>query len=177
MKRCASAVRLFEAQFNEVGKPTITTEFFLTEPLPEIDADAELLHHAFQNLVLNALDAMPAGGTLTLRTLERSRRHSHRSFGHRKRPDARRVLAPIYARITRPSSRELAGTGDRAIGRQRSPRNDFRHQRRKPRHDVSNRAAAAPDRVFSKKSAAPHPTLREPLNPPSHSRNFAAASD
>jgi signal transduction histidine kinase len=68
-----SAVRLFEAQFNAVGKPTITTELFLTEPLPEIDADADLLHKAFQNLVLNALDAMPAGGTLTLRTFERER--------------------------------------------------------------------------------------------------------
>ena len=68
-----AAVRLFEAQFHAVGKPTITTEFFLTEPLPEIDADADLLHKAFQNLVLNALDAMPAGGTLTLRTLERER--------------------------------------------------------------------------------------------------------
>lgn len=68
-----AAVRLFEAQFNAVGKPTITTEFFLTEPLPEIDADADLLHKAFQNLVLNALDAMPAGGTLTLRTFERER--------------------------------------------------------------------------------------------------------
>ena len=68
-----SAVRLFEAQFNAVGKPTIATELFLTEPLPEIDADADLLHKAFQNLVLNALDAMPAGGTLTLRTFERER--------------------------------------------------------------------------------------------------------
>lgn len=67
------AVRLFEAQFNAVGKPTIATEFFLTEPLPEIDADADLLHKAFQNLVLNALDAMPAGGTLTLRTFEHER--------------------------------------------------------------------------------------------------------
>ena len=65
------AIRLYEPQFNAVGKPTITTEYFLTEPLPEIDADADLLHRAFQNLVLNALDAMPAGGTLTLRTFER----------------------------------------------------------------------------------------------------------
>ena len=63
-------IRLFDPQFNIVGKPTITPEYFLTEPLPEIDADEVLLHRAFQNLVLNALDAMPAGGTLTVRTSE-----------------------------------------------------------------------------------------------------------
>ena len=61
-------LRLFDAQFNEVGKPAITRELFLKEGLPEIDGDPELLHRAFQNVVLNALDAMPAGGTLTLRT-------------------------------------------------------------------------------------------------------------
>ncbi len=66
-----NAVRLFEQQFTSVGKPSITTEYFLTESLPEIDADPDLLHRAFQNLVLNALDAMPAGGSLTLRTTDR----------------------------------------------------------------------------------------------------------
>ena len=65
-----NAVRLFEPQFNAVGKPPVIPEYFFTEPLPEIDADADLLHRAFQNLVLNALDAMPAGGTLTMRTSE-----------------------------------------------------------------------------------------------------------
>lgn len=36
-----------------------------TEPMP-LNADPELLHRALSNLVLNAIDAMPNGGTLTL---------------------------------------------------------------------------------------------------------------
>ncbi len=62
------ALRPFYAQFTAVGRPSITPELYLEEEIPAIEADPELLHRAVQNLVLNALDAMPAGGTLTIRT-------------------------------------------------------------------------------------------------------------
>lgn len=66
------AVRLFEAQFSAVGRPPITPEFHLAEDLPPIQADAAMLHRAIENLVLNAMDAMPAGGVLMLRTSHRA---------------------------------------------------------------------------------------------------------
>ncbi|MGA9882172.1 MAG: ATP-binding protein [Candidatus Acidiferrales bacterium] len=62
------AVKLFEAQFSAVGRPPITPEFHLAEDLPPIQADAALLRRALENLILNAMDAMPAGGVLMLRT-------------------------------------------------------------------------------------------------------------
>jgi signal transduction histidine kinase len=63
-----SAVKLFEAQFGAVGRPPITPELHLEENLPAIQADQALLHRALENLILNAMDAMPAGGVLMLRT-------------------------------------------------------------------------------------------------------------
>ena len=62
-------VRLFEPRFTVVGQPAVTPEMHLDEKLPVIQADVALLHRAIENLILNALDAMPAGGTLTIRTL------------------------------------------------------------------------------------------------------------
>ena len=61
-------VKLFEAQFSAVGRPPITPELHLEEDLPPVQADATLLRRAIENLVLNAMDAMPAGGVLMLRT-------------------------------------------------------------------------------------------------------------
>jgi two-component system, NtrC family, nitrogen regulation sensor histidine kinase NtrY len=63
-----NVVKLFEAQFGAVGRPPITPELHLEENLPAIQADQALLHRAVENLVLNAMDAMPAGGVLMLRT-------------------------------------------------------------------------------------------------------------
>lgn len=69
-----SVVKLFEAQFGAVGRPPITPELHLEENLPAIQADQAMLHRATENLVLNAMDAMPSGGVLMLRT-------SHNSSG------------------------------------------------------------------------------------------------
>ena len=65
-----SALKVFEAQVNAPGKPAVTVHTTLDEKLGTIQADPDLLHRAVQNLILNALDAMPAGGTLTLQTQE-----------------------------------------------------------------------------------------------------------
>jgi two-component system nitrogen regulation sensor histidine kinase NtrY len=63
-----AVVRLFEPQFSTVGRPQITTEFALDDRLPRVEADPLLLHKALENLIVNALDAMPSGGALTVRT-------------------------------------------------------------------------------------------------------------
>jgi two-component system nitrogen regulation sensor histidine kinase NtrY len=63
-----NVVRLFQAQFHSSERPPIVCKLDLDPELPLIAADLDLLHRAISNLVLNAMDAMPKGGTLTLRT-------------------------------------------------------------------------------------------------------------
>jgi two-component system, NtrC family, nitrogen regulation sensor histidine kinase NtrY len=58
-------MKLFEAQ---LAAQQVTARLELDEGLPKIEADPAQLHRALQNLVLNALDVMPSGGVLTVRT-------------------------------------------------------------------------------------------------------------
>jgi len=58
-------MKLFEAQ---LAAQKVTARVELDDRLPSTEADPAQLHRALQNLVLNALDAMPEGGVLTVRT-------------------------------------------------------------------------------------------------------------
>jgi len=61
-------LKLLEPQFTAAGRAPITAKVELDSELPVIQADPELISRALQNLVLNAIDAMPSGGSLTVRT-------------------------------------------------------------------------------------------------------------
>jgi len=63
-----SVARLFQAQLRAPERAAIECKLELAEVTSTIAADPDLLHRALSNLVLNAMDAMLQGGTLTLRT-------------------------------------------------------------------------------------------------------------
>src|SRR6185369_2910733 len=60
-------------QLKDASKP-IGLELSLDNSLTEIPLDPDLMHRVVSNLVLNAIDAMPQGGTLTLRTRDAGER-------------------------------------------------------------------------------------------------------
>jgi nitrogen fixation/metabolism regulation signal transduction histidine kinase len=62
------ATRLFQAQLETPGQPAIVVALDLDPSAGSIRADGEQLARALQNLLLNAIDAMPHGGQLTIRT-------------------------------------------------------------------------------------------------------------
>jgi signal transduction histidine kinase len=61
-------VNLFQAQLDAPGRPAIAVTLDLDPTLGSIRADPEQLGRVCQNLLLNAFDAMPAGGAVTIRT-------------------------------------------------------------------------------------------------------------
>jgi two-component system nitrogen regulation sensor histidine kinase NtrY len=61
-------IKLFDAQIHAAGRPAVEVALALDEKLATIQADSEQIRRALRNLILNALDAMPGGGVLTVRT-------------------------------------------------------------------------------------------------------------
>jgi two-component system, NtrC family, nitrogen regulation sensor histidine kinase NtrY len=61
-------IQLFGAQLRTPVQPAIEITLQLAPDIGEIPADPDQLRRALRNLVLNALDAMPQGGALTIRT-------------------------------------------------------------------------------------------------------------
>ncbi|HEV2689884.1 MAG TPA: ATP-binding protein [Bryobacteraceae bacterium] len=61
-------MQLFDAQIHAPGRPPVETTLTLTEQPAMVSADPEQIRRALRNLVLNALDAMPTGGSLIVRT-------------------------------------------------------------------------------------------------------------
>ena len=62
------SVKLFEAQ---LAQARVTVGVELDEHLPKVSADPEQMTRVLRNLILNAIDAMPQGGALTVRTQAR----------------------------------------------------------------------------------------------------------
>jgi len=62
-------VKLFEAQIHAPGRPPVDVKLELDQNLASIEADPDQMRRALRNLILNALDAVPAeGARLTIRT-------------------------------------------------------------------------------------------------------------
>ena len=58
-------IRLYQPSLEQREHPIEIVSKLSADPLP-VSVDAELMHRAISNLVLNAMDAMPEGGTLTI---------------------------------------------------------------------------------------------------------------
>jgi signal transduction histidine kinase len=65
--------RILDLHSKLMEEKGIACEAVLAEGLPPVRADAEYLHRAFANLVVNAIQAMPDGGRLRVVTARASR--------------------------------------------------------------------------------------------------------
>ncbi len=132
------AEKVFEAHFSAIGRPSIVPELYLAENLPLIEADEPLLRRAIENLILNAMDAMPGGGTLVLRTAVRNGNAVLTVTDSGVGLTPRRATPPFHSVLHFQTARHRAGSGHRSIRGQRSWRRHHRGKRARARHHVSD---------------------------------------
>jgi two-component system nitrogen regulation sensor histidine kinase NtrY len=93
------SVALFQAQLTAPGHPPITVAVDLDPAIGTIRGDEEQIRRVIQNLLLNAIDAMPAGGALAITTRRSSGvvridvSDSGEGLGEEER---RRLFTPYY---------------------------------------------------------------------------------
>jgi nitrogen fixation/metabolism regulation signal transduction histidine kinase len=91
-------VNLHQAQVSQLACPIALTAN-LSEVASFVMADPELLHRVLSNLLLNAIDAMPKGGNITLRVRDESDRGTIEvsDTGSGLTPEERdRLFTPYY---------------------------------------------------------------------------------
>ena len=98
---------------HQLKKAQITVELHLCDALPAISGNAGKLQQVFLNLLLNAKEAMPEGGTLRLTT--QSEGHVEvivADSGQGIAPeDLKRIYDPFFTTKTMPKPGERRGTG------------------------------------------------------------------
>jgi nitrogen fixation/metabolism regulation signal transduction histidine kinase len=60
-------LKLFEARWRAPDQPKIVARLELADPALVVEADPDQLSRALRNLILNAMDALPDGGEITVR--------------------------------------------------------------------------------------------------------------
>ena len=104
----AETLRLFEGQLEQAHIAAILD---LARDLRAVPADAEQMARALRNLILNAIDAMPKGGTLTIRTsaLDGRTRLEVSDTGQGLTPEeCERLFTPYYTTKTHGTGLGLA---------------------------------------------------------------------
>jgi two-component system, NtrC family, nitrogen regulation sensor histidine kinase NtrY len=104
----AETMKLFEPQF---AKAHVVAKTELDKNLPAVQADPEQMTRVLRNLVLNAIDAMPSGGVLTVRTipLGRGARIEVSDTGQGLTPEeCSRLFTPYYTTRTHGTGLGLA---------------------------------------------------------------------
>jgi two-component system, NtrC family, nitrogen regulation sensor histidine kinase NtrY len=94
-----ATLKLYAGQLQANGRPKIEAEIALASEGAKLEGDEDQLRRALSNLVLNAIDAMPEGGTLRVTTtnLPSGVRLSVSDSGQGLTPEeAERLFTPYY---------------------------------------------------------------------------------